>query len=47
MVNRQARLVEFFFFTCFSIVISYDRIKNKIWLVRYYFKVNLGTVLVG
>ena len=24
-----------------------DRIKNKIWFVRYYFTVNLSTILVG
>ena len=31
----------------FLFVILYDRIKNKIWLVRYYFKVSLSTILVG
>ena len=31
------RVFILFILTYFSIVILYDRIKNKIWLVRYYF----------
>ena len=33
--------------TCFCVCVMYDRIKNKIWPERYYFIVNIGTILVS
>ena len=47
MLNNRAWLERKFFLTCFSICDLCDRIRNKIWLVRYYLIVSLGTILVS
>ena len=47
MLNNGARLERKKKNDPFLYVILYDRVKNKIWLVRYYFIVSLGTILVG